>query len=510
MAAIMIQGTGSNVGKSLVCAGLCRLFADQGLKVAPFKPQNMSNNAAVTHDGGEIGRAQAVQAYAARRAPHSDMNPVLLKPESEGGAQLVLGGQRLATLSAAEYARRRAGLMPRVLEAFARLSRDVDLVVVEGAGSPAEINLRTGDIANMGFAGAADIPVLLCADIDRGGVIASLVGTHCVLQPDERARICGYFINRFRGDVSLFASANEGIGARTGWPCLGIVPWFSGAARLPAEDVLDLAGMDASAPLRREAANRLRACKAAILRFPRIANFDEFDPLRLEPALNLVLVEPGTAIPGDCDIVFLPGSKATMRDLEALRAAGWEVDLRAHLRRGGRIFGICGGFQMLGTQLCDPLGIESQMRSLKGLGFMDFTTTLAEKKRVTEVTGRHLQSDLPVTGYEIHCGRSTGRALARPFIRLDLKGEGGAAMHDGAIAGHVAGTYIHGLFANDAFRRAFLALSPRLWGPNYGDTVDGALDELAAHLARHLDCKRILALARSGGGADCAPEKRAR
>jgi adenosylcobyric acid synthase len=328
--ALMIQATGSNAGKSTLVAGLARLLVRRGLKVAPFKPQNMSNNAAVTVDGGEIGRAQAVQARAARMPPSVHMNPVLLKPETDTGAQVIVQGKRWGTLRAKNYLDKKAELMPAVLDSFAHLAREADLVLVEGAGSPAEINLRSGDIANMGFAAAANVPVVLLGDIDRGGVIASLAGTHLVLEPDERARIQGFIINKFRGDAQLFDQGLTSITQLTGWPSLGVVPWLPQAAWLPAEDVMDLDRPQQSSGSR----------VIAALKLARIANFDDLDPLSMEPGVRLVFVGPGEPIPGNADVVILPGSKSTIGDLAYLRAQGWDVDIQAHVRRGGHVLGL--------------------------------------------------------------------------------------------------------------------------------------------------------------------------
>ena len=483
----MIQGTGSNVGKSLIVAGLCRAFADQGLRVAPFKPQNMSNNAGVADDGGEIGRAQMLQARAARVAPSVHMNPVLLKPESETGAQVVVQGKRFATMRAREYGARKGELLNRVLDSFARIEATADLVLVEGAGSPAEINLRAGDIANMGFAEAADVPVILVGDIDRGGVIASLVGTHAVLEPAERDRIKAFLINRFRGDASLFEDGLQAIARRTGWASLGIVPFFADAGRLPAEDVL---GLSADAP------KQGATIRIAVPLLPRIANFDALDPLRAEPDVEVAIVEPGRALPGDCDLVLLPGSKSTIADLKALRREGWDTDILAHRRRGGAVLGLCGGFQMLGTRIADPDGVEGPPASVPGLGLLAAETVLSGDKRTVPVAGRHLESGESVSGYEIHLGRTAGPDCARAFLEIE-------GLSDGAVSpdGLVAGTYAHGLFASDGFRRAFLA---RLGGRSsgaYEAGVEAALDGLAAHLAAHLDLDAILAIARTRGQA---------
>jgi adenosylcobyric acid synthase len=481
--ALMVQGTGSHVGKSLIVAGLCRIFADRGLKVVPFKPQNMSNNAGVAADGGEIGRAQMLQARAARLPPSVHMNPVLLKPESETGAQVVVQGGRYATMRAREYGSRKGDLLPFVLDSFVRVAAGTDLVLVEGAGSPAEINLRDGDIANMGFAEAASVPVVLVGDIDRGGVIAALVGTHAVLAPDDRGRIRGFIVNRFRGDASLFDDGVAEIARRTGWEALGVVPHFADAARLPAEDVLGIAA-DGAKPGAR--------IKIAVPRLPRIANFDDLDPLRAEPDVQLIIVESGTALPGDCNLVLLPGSKSTIADLEALRREGWDIDIRAHRRRGGAVLGLCGGYQVLGRTISDPDGIEGRSGIVEGLGLLAVETVLAADKTTSAATGRHLASGEAVSGYEIHLGRTQGADCIRPF--LDIGGR-----PDGAISpdGLVAGSYVHGLFASDGFRRAYLAGLGARSSAAYEAGVEAALDGLAAHLAGHLDLARILSIARS-------------
>lgn len=482
--AVMILGTGSNVGKSLIVAGLCRLFADRGLKVRPFKPQNMSNNAAATAKG-EIGRAQALQARAARVAPHVDMNPVLLKPESEAGSQIILQGRVAGHLSSGDFARR-GDFLPQVLESFARLSKGADLVLVEGAGSPAETNLRARDIANLGFARAADVPAILVGDIDRGGVIASLVGSHAVLDAADRAMIRGFAVNRFRGEVALFADGVETIRRATGWPCLGVVPWFTEAARLPAEDGLDLR------PLAARPGARLTI---AVPILPGIANFDDLDPLKLEPAFNLVLVPRGQALPGDADLVILPGSKTTLRDLAALRAEGWDIDILAHRRRGGHILGLCGGYQMLGRVVRDPLGLEGPAGEAPGLGLLDVETVLEGRKTVREVDLVHMASAATGRAYEIHLGRTEGADRTRAPFRVDDRMEGAASPD-----GRVVGSYLHGLFTSDAVRAACLtgvagaALPSTL---RYDDDVEATLDRLAAHLSRHLDIPALLALARS-------------
>jgi adenosylcobyric acid synthase len=488
--ALMVQGTGSHVGKSLIVAGLARAFADRGLTVRPFKPQNMSNNAGVTADGGEIGRAQMLQARAARVPPSIHMNPVLLKPETETGAQVIVQGRRLATMAAHEYGRRKAGLMPFVLDSFARLAAEADLVLVEGAGSPAEVNLRAGDIANMGFAEAADLAVVLVGDIDRGGVIASLVGTHALLPTAERARVRGFIVNRFRGDPSLFADGMAEIARRTGWPALGLVPHFAEAVRLPAEDVLGLA----------EGRRPGAAIKVAVPQLSRIANFDDLDPLRMERGVDLEIVGPGRPLPGDADLVLLPGSKSTIADLQALRREGWDIDLAAHVRRGGRVLGLCGGYQMLGRTIADPQGVEGPPQTVPGLGLLDVETVLAPEKTTIAVAGIHRRSGSEVCGYEIHMGRTAGPDCGRPFAEI-------GGQPDGAVStdGRIAGTYLHGLLAADAFRAAFLAEIGAPAGlAGYDTAVETALDGWAAHLAAHLDLDAVLAIARARSQAPAA------
>lgn len=479
MRAVMIQGTGSNVGKSLLVAGLCRALLRRGLAVRPFKPQNMSNNAAVTEDGGEIGRAQALQALACGVAPLTDMNPVLLKPESETGSQIIVQGRRWGSARARDYAAIKPQLMAPVLDSFQRLAARCDIVLVEGAGSPAEVNLRANDIANMGFARAAGVPVVLAGDIDRGGVIAQIAGTRAVLDPDDAAMIRGFVINRFRGDVRLFDDGYALIARLTGWRGLGVVPWFAGAHRLPAEDALDIADTRHRSGLR-----------IVCLQFPRIANFDDLDPLAAEPGVALTMLRAGEVLPGDAGLVILPGSKATRADLAFLRAQGWDIDLLAHHRRGGNILGLCGGYQMLGRTISDPGGIEGPPGTTPGLGLLDIDTTMTADKRLTRVQGTHAATGCAISGYEIHLGRSDGPARARPFASI-----GGA--QEGAVSadGRVMGTYLHGLFCEDRFRAAFLAglgLAPS--GLGYGALVQGTLDELADHLEQHLDIDALLAL----------------
>ncbi|WP_071674139.1 cobyric acid synthase [Nioella nitratireducens] len=481
MKALMIQGAGSNVGKSLLVAGLCRVARARGVSVAPFKPQNMSNNAAVTADGGEIGRAQALQALACGLDPVVDMNPVLLKPETDVGAQVVVQGRRLATVKARDYAALKPRLMAPVLESFSRLKSSHDLVIVEGAGSPAEVNLRAGDIANMGFARAADVPVILAGDIDRGGVIAQMVGTQAVLDPADEALINGFIINKFRGDVSLFDEGYRMIEARTGWRGMGVLPFFADASKLPAEDALDL-----------PAKGQGEGLKVACLAFSRIANFDDLDPITQEPGVSLTMVRAGDAIPGDTDLVILPGTKSTRGDLAFLRAQGWDVDLLAHWRRGGRILGICGGYQMLGREVHDPEGIEGAAGSTPGLGLLDVETVMTADKSLTLVEAVHVATGAGMRGYEIHIGRTDGADRTRPFAQIAGADEGACSSD-----GRVQGSYLHGMFAEDGFRRAFLEGFGVASGPlSYGQGVEATLDSLAAHMEAHLDIDALLGLAR--------------
>jgi adenosylcobyric acid synthase len=480
--ALMIQATGSNAGKSTIVAGLARALVRRGLKVAPFKPQNMSNNAAVAVDGGEIGRAQAVQARAARMPPSVHMNPVLLKPETDAGAQVIVQGKRWGTLRTKNFLEKKAALMPAVLESFAHMCDRADIVLVEGAGSPAEINLRAGDIANMGFAAAANVPVVLVGDIDRGGVIASLAGTHLVLAPEERARIHGFIVNKFRGDPSLFDNGLTAITQFTGWPSLGVLPWLPQAAMLPAEDAVDLD--------RTHASTATRIVAVPIL--ARIANFDDLDPLGLEPSVKLVFVRPGEPIPGNADVVILPGSKSTIGDLAFLRAQGWDIDIKAHIRRGGHVLGLCGGYQMLGQTIADPDGIDGVPGTVDGLGLLAIDTLMSADKSTTLVHGKHCATGAAIVGYEIHLGRSEGADCARPLLTIDGR-------PDGAISpsGRVQGTYVHGLFTGDAFRKAWLANLGIASSLAYDAQIDSALDALAEHFEKHLDIDALLNVARS-------------
>ncbi len=487
MAALMLQGTGSDVGKSVLVAGLCRAFANRGLSVRPFKPQNMSNNAAVTADGGEIGRAQATQAIACRVEPSVDMNPVLLKPQGDRTSQLIVRGQVRGTLAAARWREGRAGLLDDVLGSFARLSASCDLVIVEGAGSPAEINLRAGDIANMGFARAADVPVILVGDIDRGGVIAAIVGTRAVIDPADAAMIHGFLINKFRGDPTLFDDGYRAIGARSGWRGYGVVPWLADAVRLPSEDAVIL---------ERPAAPGERRVTIACPITPRIANFDDLDPLRLEPGVALVMVPPGTPIP-DADMIVLAGSKATIPDLAFLRAQGWDIDIRAHHRRGRPVLGLCGGYQMLGRSIADPDGIEGPATTVTGLSLLDVDTVLTGAKTLEQVAG--IARGARFEGYEMHMGLTTGPATKRPVgHRADGSPEG-ATSADGLICG----SYVHGLLALAGQRAAWLSrIGVGATGPDHTASIDAALDAIAETLEHHVDLDAMLALAQRAGNRE--------
>jgi len=481
----MLQGTGSDVGKSVLVAGLCRALSNRGLRVLPFKPQNMSNNAAVTGDGGEIGRAQALQALAARAPLHTDMNPVLLKPQADRTSQLIVHGQVRGTLGSANFREARRSLLPEVMASYRRLEAQCDLVVVEGAGSPAEINLRAGDIANMGFAREAGVPVVLVGDIDRGGVIAAVVGTRAVLEPEDAAMIRGFIINKFRGDPALFTDGYAAIEQRSGWRGYGLVPWLPATARLPSEDAVVL-----ERSMGPRGQRKLIACPI----LPRIANFDDLDPLKTEPDVELAMVPPGQPIPAGAALIVLPGSKATIADMQALRDQGWDIDILAHYRRGDAVLGICGGYQMLGHTIADPLGIEGEPGAVAGLGLLDVATELAGDKVLRPATGTALGQ--PLQGYEMHMGRTQGPDAARPFAMLDGRRPDGAISADG----RVIGTYCHGLLGGGPLRAALLDwIGAQSAGGDHAPAVDAALDDIAAELERHCDIDGLLALVREHG-----------
>lgn len=479
----MFQGTGSDVGKSVLCAGVIRALVRRGHRVLPFKPQNMSNNAAVTADGGEIGRAQALQARAAGVPASVHMNPVLLKPQGDRTAQIIVQGKIYAQSDGRGYLNYKTELWPFVAASYEKLKADADFVIVEGAGSPAEVNLRANDIANMGFATRAGVPVVLVGDIDRGGVIASLVGTAALLELEELALVRGYVINKFRGDPSLFDDGLKIITQRTGWQSFGVLPHLPEVACLPAEDAVALDTAEAGAG----------DIVIAVPRLAHIANFDDFDPLRQQPGVKLVFVAPGQPLPAGAALVILPGSKATICDLKFIRAQGWDVDLAAHLRRGGRVLGICGGYQMLGRSIADPNGIEGPAETVEGLGLLNVETVLTGNKTLIETDGLERFTGEPVRGYEMHVGDTQGEDTARPLLRL-------SGRHDGAVSadGRISGCYLHGLFASDTFRAAYLTqISGRnVVAGNYDAGVDAALDALAAAIETHLDVDALIRAAR--------------
>ncbi|MDA0362599.1 MAG: cobyric acid synthase, partial [Proteobacteria bacterium] len=419
---IMIQGSGSNVGKSLIVAGLCRLFTNKGLTVRPFKPQNMSNNAAVTSDGGEIGRAQALQALACKIDPHTDMNPILLKPESDFGSQVIVHGKRYATLKARDYLKEKPILLKKALESFYRLSVGADLILIEGAGSPAETNLRSADIANMGFAECVETPVVIVGDINRGGVIAQLVGTNEVINTQDKERIVGFLINKFRGDPTLFEDGILEILQRTKWTPLGVIPWFEPAWKLPAEDLMDIKGSSGG------------VIKIVVPKLRRISNFDDLDPLRMESNVTVEIIEAGRPLPADATLILIPGSKSTISDLNFIKEQGWDIDIYAHVRRGGRVLGICGGYQILGKFIEDPNLIEGNIKKIDGLGLLNVTTTMFPEKKLSKITGNHIQSGMPIVGYEMHIGVTIGEDCLNPLLLVN-ESKAGATSPSGKVYG---------------------------------------------------------------------------
>ncbi|MDH2242697.1 cobyric acid synthase [Pseudomonas sp. GD03909] len=486
MTTLMVQGTTSDAGKSTLVTALCRWLARQGVAVVPFKPQNMALNSAVTADGGEIGRAQAVQAQAANLAPHTDMNPVLLKPNSDIGAQVIIHGRAVISMDAVAYHDYKRVAMQAVLDSHRRLSAAYSVVMVEGAGSPAEINLRAGDIANMGFAEAVDCPVILIADIDKGGVFAHLVGTLALLSESEQARVQGFVINRFRGDIALLQPGLDWLEQRTGKPVLGVLPYLMDF-HLEAEDAIDM----------RQSSKPSEALKVVVPVLPRISNHTDFDPLRLHPQVDLQFVGPGQAVPAAADLIILPGSKSVRADLAWLRANGWDTAIQRHLRYGGKLLGICGGLQMLGTRIADPLGLEGPAGTSEGLGLLDFATVLEADKQLRNVTGRLLPEGVPVSGYEIHAGVSSGPALEQPAVQLDDGRCDGAMSADGQLLG----TYLHGLFEEPEACAALL----RWVGVRAVEIVDyhalreRDIERLADLVETQLDTGRLRALCGLGG-----------
>ncbi|AZF33214.1 Cobyric acid synthase [Pseudomonas sp. R4-35-07] len=477
MTTLMVQGTTSDAGKSTLVTALCRWLVRQGVAVAPFKPQNMALNSAVTAEGGEIGRAQAVQAQAANLAPHTDMNPVLLKPNSDTGSQVIIHGRAVTSMNAVAYHDYKAIAMQAVLASHTRLSQAYPVVMVEGAGSPAEINLRANDIANMGFAEAVDCPVLLIADINRGGVFAHLVGTLELLSLSEQARVRGFIINRFRGDIALLQPGLDWLEARTGKPVVGVLPYVMDL-HLEAEDGIDQRQTDKAA----------QVLNVVVPVLPRISNHTDFDPLRLHPQVNLQFVGPGQPIPA-ADLIILPGSKSVRSDLAYLRAHGWDTAVARHLRYGGKVLGVCGGLQMLGEQVHDPLGLEGPVGSSAGLGLLAFSTTLEQEKQLRNVRGRLLLEDAEVSGYEIHAGVTAGRALANAAVRLDDGRSDGAQSADGQILG----TYLHGLFETPAACSALLRWAglQDVQAVDYHALRERDIERLADLVENHLDTELL-------------------
>ncbi|MFA6970239.1 MAG: cobyric acid synthase [Gallionella sp.] len=475
---VMVQGTTSDAGKSTLVAALCRWLVRQGVSVVPFKPQNMALNSAVTSDGGEIGRAQAVQAQAAKLAPHTDMNPVLLKPNSDTGAQVIIHGRAVGNMEALEYHHYKSTARAAVLESHQRLCEQYPVVVVEGAGSPAEINLREGDIANMGFAESVDCPVILIADIDKGGVFAHLVGTLALLSNSEQARVVGFVINRFRGDIALLQPGLDWLEARTGKPVIGVLPFLHGL-HLEAEDAISCENI-----INNQIDSNFRVVVPVL---PHISNHTDFDPLRLHPQIEFSYVAMGEAIP-PADLIILPGSKAVRSDLDSLRRAGWIDAIQRHLRYGGKLIGICGGLQMLGQAIHDPLGIEGEAGSSSGLALLELSTTLDSEKQLRNVSGRLTLEAAPVAGYEIHAGISTGPAMASPALQLE---HDGTLFPDGAISpdGQILATYLHGLFESQAASDALLRWAglSEVATPDYQARREADIDRLADAVESHLD-----------------------
>jgi adenosylcobyric acid synthase len=476
---LMVQGCTSDAGKSTLVAALCRWLVRKGVRVAPFKPQNMALNSAVTADGGEIGRAQAAQAMACGIAPHTDMNPVLLKPNTDVGAQVIIQGHAIGNMDALDYHAYKATARAAVLESFARLRSRYETVIVEGAGSPAEINLRANDIANMGFAEAVDCPVILVADIDRGGVFAHLVGTLALLSESEQARVKGFVINRFRGDLALLQDGLDWLEERTGKPVLGVLPYLHGL-QLEAEDAI---ARDVVAPA--QAGPRLRVIVPVT---PRISNHTDFDPLRMHGQVDFRFIGPDEEIPAT-DLIILPGSKAVRADLAFLRAQGWDKAIAKHLRYGGKLVGICGGFQMLGREVQDPLGIEGEPGTSPGLGWLDMRTTLTRQKQLRNAAGRLAWSEASASGYEIHAGISEGPALSRPALRLD-HGPDGAISEDE----QVFGTYLHGIFDVAAACDAVLAWAGLVAAKSRDIQAqrEASIERLADTIAQHLDTTKLI------------------
>lgn len=482
--ALMFQGTGSDVGKTVLVAGLCRAAKNRGIKVVPFKPQNMSNNAAIAQAGGvigEIGRGQYLQAMACGVEPSVHMNPILLKPQSQIGSQVIVQGKVFGNAKAREYQSLKPQLLESVMQSFEEVSKGADLVLVEGAGSPAEINLRAGDIANMGFACEAKVPVILIGDIDRGGVIASIVGTHAILPKGDRDMIAGYLINKFRGDISLFDSGLKQIERFTNWQSFGILPWLDAVQKLPAEDSVALDNLTLSAKGK---------LKIAVPVLGKISNFDDLDPLKNEVDVELVFVKKGEALPSDAKLIVLAGSKSTISDLQEFRANGWDKRLLAHVQNGGHVIGICGGYQMLGKTISDPHQLEGDIAKVDGLGLLDVETILEAEKITRNASPICVEFDVALEGYEIHSGRTHGSDCNNAMIVSETGKEG-------AINGNVSGCYLHGLFNSDLYRAKLLQKFGIIANSeSYKQSVEDALDALANHMEQHLDVDGLLKLAK--------------
>lgn len=477
--AIMVQGTTSDAGKSVLVAGLCRVLARKGIAVAPFKSQNMALNSAVTQDGGEIGRAQAVQAQACRIEPTVDMNPVLLKPNTDIGAQVIVQGKALADMDAVGYHNYKKVVMGPIMDSFAKLQAQYQTVVIEGAGSPAEINLRENDVANMGFAEKADVPVIIIADIDRGGVFAHLYGTLALLSESEQNRVKGFVINRFRGDIKLLESGLDWLEQKTGKPVLGVLPYLHGLM-LEAEDAINSQQVESTTdqPLR-----------VAVPVLTRVSNHTDFDPLRMHPQVNLMLVGKGEPLP-PCDLVIIPGTKNVRDDLAYLKEQGWDQQIQRHLRLGGKLMGICGGYQMLGQTIADPLGIEDKAGESQGLGYLDVTTVLEQEKQLKQVSGTLTlpnQASVPVRGYEIHAGVTTGVQVDAPIqLESGLDGQLG-------VDNQVFGTYLHGIFERQEACDAILSWAglEATQTPDFDQIREQGIDRVADTIEQYLDLEAL-------------------
>ncbi|MBC6497328.1 MAG: cobyric acid synthase [Alphaproteobacteria bacterium GM7ARS4] len=504
--ALMLQGTHSNAGKSLIVTALCRAYARRGIHVAPFKPQNMSTNAAITREGGEISRAQALQARACRLEPRNVMNPLLLKPQSGHTTHIILNGAHIDTTNASTWMKRRADFLPAILDAYQRLCKEYDLILVEGAGSPAEANLPPPDIANMAFAEASRIPVLLIASIDRGGVLASITGTHLLLSPQEQRRVKGYIINQFRGQRHLLDPAFPIIKRHTSWPCYGIVPFMDEAQHLPLEDSLSLKELLAHKEQteRQQRQHRTKeTIHIAVPLIPHLANSDDFDPLRSDPQCQLSFVPPQHNIP-PCDIIILPGSKSVIRDMQFIRQQGWDIDIYAHVRQKKHVLGLCGGYQMLGHTIEDPQGIEGIKGQIKGLGLLDVTTRLMERKILAQSNAIHVKTQQYVHGYEIHMGITKQRQQYQTMLapcHTEHKNKKHIDDHGTTSpCGLVEGCYLHALFANDGFRNAYIQhiTHHRLHSNNrlqYQKALEDSLDRLAHHIEQAIDLDALQKLA---------------